>query len=82
MTFNMQEQAGRSAQWQRVLINMCFNMGIDRLLGFQRMIVAIIAERWDEAAREMLDSTWAHQVGARADRLARMMETGAELSTT
>lgn len=61
---------------QQVLANMCFNLGMNRLSAFIRMIVALRAQQWDKAADEMLDSLWANQVGARAQRLARMMREG------
>lgn len=61
---------------QRVLANMCFNVGINRLLGFKKALTAMQAERYTEAAKEMLDSLWARQVGNRAKRLAQMMIDG------
>jgi lysozyme len=39
-------------------------------------LAAIEAEDWATAATEMMDSRWAKQVGARAVRLAEMMEKG------
>lgn len=61
---------------QAVLVNMCFNMGAPTLRGFKRMFTALIRQQYAEAAHEMLDSTWAKQVGARADRLAQQMKSG------
>jgi lysozyme len=61
---------------QRALLNMCFNLGIDRLLEFQRALAAMQACDWDLAATEMLASAWAGQVGPRAKRLAEMVRTG------
>lgn len=59
-----------------VLQNMCFNMGLRTLLTFRAMLSACEAGNWQTTAVEMLDSTWATQVGDRAVRLARQMETG------
>ena len=59
-----------------VLVNMAFNLGIGGLLKFTRMLTAVEAGDYDRAASEMMDSTWAKQVGQRADRLARQMQTG------
>jgi len=59
-----------------VLGNMAFNMGIGRLLGFRKMLAALRVGDFAQAAVEMLDSDWATQVGSRAHRLARQMETG------
>lgn len=61
---------------QNALANMCFNLGINRLLGFVHALTHMRAGQFDAAAREMLDSKWAKQVGARAVRLAVLMRTG------
>lgn len=61
---------------QRVLANMCFNMGITRLLGFKKALHAAATGDFKTAAAEMLDSKWAKQVGDRAQRLADTMEEG------
>lgn len=61
---------------RRVLINMAFNMGIKKLLGFKRFLMTLNNASYAEAATEMLDSKWAEQVGKRADRLSIMMRTG------
>jgi lysozyme len=58
---------------QRVLINMCFNMGILRLLGFKKFLQYVSTGQYEAARAEMLDSVWATQVGDRATRLADMM---------
>jgi len=55
---------------------MCFNLGIFRLLGFEQALTHMRAGHYDDAAREMLDSRWAKQVGARAVRLAALMRKG------
>ena len=56
-----------------VLVSMAFNLGRARLAKFVRFIGAVHLGRYDEAAEEMLDSTWAKQVGQRAITLATMM---------
>ena len=61
---------------QQALANMCFNMGISRLLGFKKMLGHLQGSRWADAAREALDSKWADQVGARADRIAEQFTKG------
>ena len=58
---------------QHVLVDMAFNMGLAGLLGFRNMLKAIRAGDFQKAAREMLNSKWAGQVGVRAKRLVRMM---------
>lgn len=61
---------------QRVLANMCFNLGIDKLLGFKNTLDYIQKGQYALAASGMLNSLWAKQVGARADRLAERMRNG------
>lgn len=61
---------------QTALANMAFNLGAPRLMGFVKTLDHMRARRYDAAAREMLDSTWAKQVGARARRLADLMRKG------
>lgn len=61
---------------QNVLANMCFNLGISRLLKFVKALDFMRANRFDAAAQEMLDSKWAKQVGSRATRLAATMRKG------
>jgi lysozyme len=63
---------------QRVLVDMAFNLGVVGLLNFKRTLAAIQAGQYQQAATMMLDSKWAGQVGQRAERLARMMATGAD----
>lgn len=59
-----------------VIIDMAFNLGINGLLGFKKMIMAIQEGDYRKAAYEMRHSLWASQVGYRADELAVLMETG------
>lgn len=69
---------------QRVICNMCFNLGITKLLGFVNTLAAMRQGRYVDAARGMLNSAWATQVGiydrngkpGRALRLANMMRDG------
>jgi lysozyme len=53
-----------------VLINMCFNLGIYKLLLFRKTLRAVQDLDFDKAAEEMLNSVWANQVGVRAAELA------------
>ena len=61
---------------QDVLVNAAFNMGVAGLLGFRNTLAAIRLGAFDDAARGLRTSRWAGQVGARAERLARQMQSG------
>lgn len=63
-----------------VLISMYFNLGWPRLTGFRKFLKALLAEDYNTAHDEMLDSRWALQVGVRAQRLALMMKFDREFS--
>lgn len=67
---------GLSDVRQRVLLDMAFNLGIDGLLKFRNTLATIQAGRYHQAGEMMLDSLWARQVGMRAHRLSKMMQTG------
>ena len=58
---------------QETLVNLCFNMGISRLTKFQLMLGAIEAGQYELAAKELLDSRYARQVGKRAEELADIL---------
>ena len=49
-----------------VLLNMCFNLGINGLLGFKNTLAFVKVGDWERAANNMLVSKWAKQVGRRA----------------
>ena len=59
-----------------VLINMAFQMGVAGLLGFKNTLAMVESGRYRDAAKGMLESKWATQTPARANRLSRQMETG------
>ena len=61
---------------QSVVVNMIFNLGLQKFSGFKNMIRFIELKNYALAAKEMLNSKWASQVGDRAKELAQIMETG------
>lgn len=63
---------------KRAILNMHFNLGLGRLLGFKRMISALNRGDCMQAAHEALDSKWAHQVGKRAIRIAEAIRNGTD----
>lgn len=66
----------QSTNVQSALINMCFNLGINRLTGFRKMITALINKDYETASKEALDSKWANQVGQRAKDVAIVLSQG------
>ena len=78
------QQLDKSLPWwhdlseirQRVLCNMTFNIGIKSLLKFTDTLNNIKIGNYKQAANNMRLSRWYKQVGARAERLAVMMEKG------
>ena len=59
-----------------VLVDMTFNLGWLKLLGFTHFLDAVERADFETAAAQMLDSEWAKQVGQRAQELSTMMKTG------
>jgi lysozyme len=58
---------------QRVLVNMCFNLGGSRLSKFRNMLKACRNHDWKEMAVQMEDSRWYKQVGRRSKELQDMV---------
>ena len=60
----------------KVVVDMRFNLGAGGFRQFKKMIAALAAGDYKQAAAEMVNSKWYHQVGNRGKRLVRMMESG------
>lgn len=61
---------------QAALLNMAFNVGPHGLLESPKMLRHAQAGEWAAAAAEMVSGPWSQQVGARAIRLQRQLESG------
>lgn len=59
-----------------VVVDMIFNMGKPKFLGFAKTIAALSAGDYATAADEMTDSRWYRQTGRRARKLVKVMQTG------
>ena len=55
-------------------INLTFNLGVAGLNGFKKALAAAEQGDWEACAREIKDSKYATQVGARADRVAQQLQ--------
>lgn len=58
---------------REVLVELCFQLGAPRLSGFKKCLAALEAQDYSTAAAELLDSKFAKQVPARANRLANKL---------
>lgn len=60
----------------RVLVDLCFNLGISRLLKFKATLAAYRVGNFEAAAEGLEDSLWFKQVKSRGERLVAMVRTG------
>ena len=62
---------------QEVFIELCFNIGLGSLLEFKQTIEAVQNKDYSLAAKNMLASKWADEVGAnRSNNMAQRLITG------
>jgi lysozyme len=73
---NLSWFAGLDQVRKDALVNMGFNLGVGNLLKFNQTLAYMEQGNYDAAATEMLNSAWALQVGARAQRLSIQIRTG------
>lgn len=59
---------------QKVLFNMAYQMGVNGLLNFRRMWIAIENHNYIEAGIEGRDSKWFQQTPNRAEKLMTILE--------
>ena len=64
-----------------ILTSMAYQMGCTGLKGFHKMLNAMKNDNWEDAANNMLDSTWAKQTRERALRHAEVIKSGQWLPT-
>lgn len=58
-----------------VLVNMAYNMGINKLMGFKNLKTALLNYDYELASREMVNSRWMNQVGNRGVELVNIMKS-------
>lgn len=61
---------------QEVMQEMAFQLGVDKIKDFEKMLNAIREQNWDDAAQEMLDSLWHKETPQRVEELAGLMIKG------
>jgi lysozyme len=59
-----------------VLVDMCFNLGVNGFLGFKSMLDALERDDYNAAADAIVDSKAAEQCGERYQQLAFIMRSG------
>ena len=64
------------AERKYALFDMAFNLGIKGLLRFKKMLYDLEIGNYRGAAKECLNSKYARDVGKRAERIAKTIETG------
>jgi lysozyme len=61
------------------MVNLCFNLGLSRLLGFKKALAHMAEKNYSKAADEFYDSKWQKQVGYRADEVCDMIRHGNDI---
>ena len=64
-------------QVQHAIVNMAFNLGINRLMKIKHLRQSLASKDFDKASRDMLDSKWASQVKVRAIELSDIVRSAA-----
>jgi len=65
-----------SSNRQMALLNLSYQVGVNGVLNFKKMIAALAIGHWDRAYIEALDSKWAKQTPNRAKRVATVLKNG------
>lgn len=60
----------------RVLVDLCFNMGVHKLLKFNTFLALMHQGNYTTAADDLEGTAWYGQVGIRGSRLVGMVSTG------
>ena len=60
----------------KAIVDMAYNMGVPRLMGFKNMWRYLSIKSWSEAALECLDSKYARELPQRAARNAAVIKGG------
>lgn len=56
-----------------IVVDMAFNLGLPKLMKFQKFRQALLAKQYKMASIEMLNSLWSRQLPNRSKRLAKRM---------
>lgn len=64
---------------QEALMDLCFNMGISRLMKFRNMLKHMESGEWNKASDELLRSVYAKQLPKRALENAELIKSAIEM---
>lgn len=64
---------------KNALTNMAYNLGVERLLTFKKLIKALELQDWNQAYLECLNSVWHSQLPSRSLRIAIEFKTGVKV---
>lgn len=64
---------------QRAMINLCFNLGLPKLLKFTKFLAAMELGHYDTAADELMDSLWFKQVKSRGVEIVGLIRGAQEV---
>lgn len=77
LRYNLQWFAALDEVRQAAMLDLCFNLGWQGLGRFRRFLTAMASDDYGRAGAELVDSKWYGQVGSRAPRIVKMIQTGA-----
>ena len=60
---------------QMALLDMCYQLGVDGLLGFHKMLSALQRKDYPEAIREAVSSAWDAETPSRVDRVVSVFRS-------
>lgn len=61
---------------QRVLLNLCFNLGCEKFREFVQFLAFVKAGAYAAAGQDLSNTPWFKEVGERGPRIVAMIETG------
>ena len=64
---------------QKAMIDLMFNMGMTRLLGFKKFLLAMSLGNYDTAADELVDSKWYEQVKRRGPKIVSLIRGASDV---
>lgn len=64
---------------RKAMINLCFNLGLPKLLKFKKFLAAMELGNYETAANELVDSLWYKQVKSRGPEIVGLIRGSAEV---